>query len=115
MPVGTMENAIKELTEKIAELTAQQSVLATQIALSNQAASFHKDSLDSAHKQLRDHNGKINDLIAAESQNKKARGAVWLAAFSLAGMFILSAYDSFHTRIESAIKLKTISTTHERK
>lgn len=94
----------KELSVKIDLLMERQSKLITMIELSNQAAAFHKASLDAAHEHIREHDDAINSLLTAESENKKARKAVWLAAVSLAGMFLISAWDTFSERIISPAK-----------
>lgn len=88
----------KELSVKIDLLMERQSKLITMIELSNQAAAFHKASLDAAHDHIREHDDAINSLLAAEGENRKARKAVWLAAVSLAGMFLISAWDTFSER-----------------
>lgn len=88
---------IDSLITEVRLLREQQAGLTTQIALSNQAQEYQKESIDAAHKQLREHGDKIGDLMIAEGQNKKARWAVWAGSLSLVGMFLISAYDTFTT------------------
>lgn len=43
---------------------------------------------------------RVGKLESSESLNKTARGAAWVAAVSLAGMLIISAWDSWNLRLE---------------
>lgn len=43
---------------------------------------------------------RVGNLESSESLNKTARGAAWVAAVSLAGMLIISAWDSWNLRLE---------------
>lgn len=43
---------------------------------------------------------RVGTLEGSEALNRTARGAAWVAAVSLAGMLIISAWDSWNLRLE---------------
>lgn len=84
---------LTSINEGINKLNIQFAVLNERMEQQQRAIA----ELEEAHT---DHAGRIVQLEKAEDKNGTARAAAWLAAISLAGMLIISAWDSWEARMQ---------------
>lgn len=84
---------LRSINKGICELNVQMAVSNERMEQLQKADAEHQ-------KALIDHADRIVVLEKAEDKNGTARAAAWLAAISLAGMLIISAWDSWEARVQ---------------
>lgn len=84
---------LKSINDGISHLNVQFAVL-------NERMAQQQEAIKELEASRSNHDNRIVELEKAEDKNGTARAAAWLAAISLAGMLIISAWDSWNARLD---------------
>lgn len=75
-----------------------------QFAVLNERMEQQQKAITELEEVRAEHASRIVELEKAEDKNGTARAAAWLAAISLAGMMIISAWDSWKANVDEQAK-----------
>jgi hypothetical protein len=101
MNMDRIESLLSDHVQKLSAIHAQQGEILTQIALIHERQGQKQKDIEAIQEIQKGHAESLHRLDKAEDKNSTARAAAWVGAISLAGMLLISAWNSWQDHVET--------------